>query len=249
MPFFSPLMLLSLATSGLGTVLQKRQEQQNQQRQINARNAVLFNNQQDQRRFADQAQLELNKSINDFSGDAPAKAREAIKADQTEQFKAATDDDVDYHYGDKDTPANLKNAVIRRSAETKATGDRDAENLASMNSFSQGLFDSGLNMHENARNLGMIADAAGGRERLVPIEAAAAVNNAYEPPNGLGTLLQLAGGAGSMYAGSGGSLDSLFGSAAKVTPSAGFGDIIKKSLLQKGIPTPQNSVVAAGGFY
>jgi len=246
MPFFSPLMLASLAASGLGTVITQRQEQQNRQRMIDARNAVLLQNQQRQRQFADQAGAEVAGATEQFEAANQEQQRADIKSDQTERFKGATRDDIDYHYGDRETPANLRNAVVQRSAEGKATSDRNAENLAGMNSFTQGLFNNGMGLHESGRNVASIADTAGGMERLVPIEMSAAANNAYEQPSGLGSLLQLAGGAGSMYAGGGGTFDDLFGGGG-VTPSAGFGEFIKKSLKPPAIP--QNPIVASGGYY
>jgi len=202
--FFSPLMLLSMAASGLGSFLTSKAENDNLRAQQNARNNVLMMNDQRQQQFTQDAQNELAKSVDDYSAENQGAEREAIKAEQTDKFKGATDADIGYHYGDGKVPKNLQNAVVKSGEESKAVADRDAGNLAGMNAFTQGLFDTQRRTRDYSRNIGQISDQAFGQERLVPIEMIAAANNAKKKSSGLGTLLQLAGGAGSMFAGSGG---------------------------------------------
>jgi hypothetical protein len=211
MAFFSPLMLLSLAASGLGSYLNTKTEEGNLRRQIDARNAVLMDNERRQQQYAQEAQNELNKSIGEFDKTAQEDQRKDIKDKQSEKFKASSSDKLSYHYGGGKTPKNVQNAVVKSGEESKAVADRDADNLAGLNSFTQSLFDSGQRTRDFGRNIGQISDTAMGQERLVPIEMSAAANNAKRKSSGLGTLLQLAGSAGSMYAGGGGSFGEIFG--------------------------------------
>ena len=209
---FPLLLALSMAASGLGSALNSRAENKNRQREQDAVNGVMERNRIKQQRFAEQAKLDLQNTREKFTRENQEQKREENEDTRSKKLKSAVKKDIGFEGVPASAPKNVVVAANKAGAEAGATGDRDAQNLAALSAWSDLGLDNQLALQRGRQNLAFTQDAAQGQQRLVPIEVQAARMNAKKKSSGLGTLLQLAGAAGSMYAGGQGqTLASLFG--------------------------------------
>ena len=168
-----------------------------------AANDVIRRNREQQRLFAEQAQQRFAETREDFTRERQEQQRDEAETERRETAQARVSDSLAHEGVPLSAPRNVMIATEEAGQRAKATGDRDAANMAALKAWGDLAAGNRINLTQGARDLGFTQDQAAGQEALVPISQQAARNNAWRAPSGLGTLLQLGGSVASMGAGRG----------------------------------------------
>lgn len=199
----SPLLIAGLVAGGLGSAIQAREQAANQRRMQEAANDVIRRNRERQQAFAQQAQDRFAETQQEFTREQQEQRRGEAETERRETSQARVSDRLAHEGVPLSAPRNVMIASEEAGQRAKATGDRDAANMAALKAWGDLAAGNRIGLAQGGRDLGFIQDRAAGQEALVPISQQAARTNAYRAPSGLGTLLQLGGSVASMGAGRG----------------------------------------------
>lgn len=200
-----PVSIGALALSAAGSAIQGREQNANQRRAIEARNAVTQQELERQRAYGDQTRSEFDKSLNLYDPSAISGGLTTAQGGITDALtrNAPTADTV----GTITTgyaPPVIGNNERSKIASVFARGADQSRRTGALKGYDQQLFDNNLATTQNGRNIDVVRDLSKTSSDVAGTELGAADTNARRPSSGLGQLLQFAGNAGAYYGGRGG---------------------------------------------
>lgn len=216
---FPLLLALALGASGAGAAINRIEQNRRQNDAFAAEEAALRQADETRRQFEQQAQQRLAETRADFTREKQDEIRQEATDTRREAAQARISDKLAYEGLPGSTPRNVLVAGEQAGQKAKAVGDRDAANLAALRAWGDLARGNDITLLRGNQNLNAIFDAARGQNRVAGFNARAARAQANRPLSGIGTLLQLVGGAGSLAAGAGWNP---FAASASALPATGY---------------------------
>lgn len=188
--------------SAAGTYMQTQNAAKDAKNAMNAKNQAYAEGINRQNQYADESAAALKHEVDNQSADNFNDQREQAADEKLQAFNDVRVND-DYQPGVASTPKNVVIAQQRAKDATRATTDRDAENLFNLTGYDSALFNQGLERNNYARAFGNLSDTASRDAALIGMDVTAAGNNAKKSSNLFPTLLKTAGSAANLYGSAG----------------------------------------------
>jgi len=204
--------LLMLAGSGMGMVgsgIQQREANANQERMAEARNNELRRTLAKNDELAQKSREAFNERQQNTTADALAQDQEDAtqKRDDTlQEAVAETPSPVANVSLSGSAPQVVQSELAGRMKEAMSDGKKQAQNLSKLNGYGDTWLNQGFADVETGRDIAQDANFASGNLAIMPYQQDIAETRAYKPISPLGGLLQGAGSMLGSYAGGSGGL-------------------------------------------
>lgn len=199
--------LAASAASGIGSMIQQKEEQANARRMAKARNDELKRTlgkndalAQDSREQFNLRQQELQKAQLEEQNKDTRREDELVEATETPAVTAEGGDVAAPISGS--APTVVKSELAKRMQGALDQSKSQAQKLGKLGGYGDTWLDQGFADMETGRNLGVNSNFAAGNSALLPYAQDFAEQRAYKPISPIGGLLQGFGSMASSWAGS-----------------------------------------------
>lgn len=203
-----PEMAIALALTGAGKAVSTMEQNRSLKSQQRAKDAALQTELGRQKGFQADADAAFQDTLGAFKkpqqdqtiGDLIFKNTEAL---QKNQAPAA---ETDYAPATNNAPKVVQSSLAETIADAVGKGAESASKLAKLRSTGDQMFGNSVKLQKGSTKIGTIGNFAGNSANINQAEQREAYQNAAKAPSGIGDLLQLAGTAAGLDAGTGGTM-------------------------------------------
>lgn len=196
-----PLTAGSMALSAAGSYMQAREGAKNAGRATAAKNRVFQEGMDRQQGYANEAQEAYRPMVQGQGAEAFGNKMAQSVGSREQAFNDARIAPPAYNFS---APKNVQLAMEQAFGDKGAETQRNTDALARLGAYGDTQSNMVLDRNAYARVFGNLADKAQGDVRLLPNAMNAAANNSQKSGSFLPTLMQMAGGAGTMVGAGGG---------------------------------------------
>lgn len=183
-----------LALSAAGAGVNSMESNSNERRQIEARNSAAEAEMLRQRRFADESQGTFRRSVDEQGPGADATRRTEAQGTRREFMAAnaapATNTGAPIAAS---APPVVQSEIGRKVGQAIKGAARGGDRLANLSGYDDAALGGRFAMARANSELADTSSKAAGSAALLPLDLAAAENNSYREPSGIGDLLGLVG--------------------------------------------------------
>lgn len=194
----------SAALSGVGSAINQREQQKNNERMAAARNAELEQTRQKNRQLSQQATEIFDQRLAQMSPE-----QQQQQSSQTENARIGELLTAANEAPAVDTPVSGSAPQLVQAENAKRLGEAltrsksNATRLGTLGMYNQNMFDNNLATAQAGQKISVPVGFAQSNAQMLPYYQDLAEISASKPMSGIGSLLQAAGQVGGYYAGSG----------------------------------------------
>ena len=214
-----PLIAAAVGASGVGSYMQQKENNDNVNRQYNARNAVALQGVQQQDADAAKSNAVLQKTIGQFQAPQQAQDLGSLITARTNTINGNTDTPSAFvdPTANANAPKVVQSELAKKMADAAAFTQQQGGALAKIGATGDQSIGNALNLNTSGNQIGMLSNFAKGDYGVNQAQQRSAYENARKSPNPVWGILQQAGNAAGMYAAGGGTIGDI------INPGTGAG--------------------------
>lgn len=235
---------IALGASGLGNYMQQKENNDNVNRQYNARNAVAQQGVAQQDADAAKSGAILHNTINQFS--TPAQAQDLGSLVTARQNTINNNVTTPSALVDPTTnagePQVVKSDLADKMAKASAYSTQQGNALGVIGGTGDQTLQNNINLNTSGQKIGQESNFAKGDYGVNQAQQKSAFENARKAPNPLWGMLSQAGNLAGMYAAGGGDIGSLITGTPKGAMSdAAFNDYLNTNASKSALSSPYSA--------